>query len=28
VCRQELAEPVLDALWGERWRRRRDAGWH
>ena len=27
VCRQELAEPVLDALWGERWRRRRDAGW-
>lgn len=27
VCRQELAEPVLDALWGDRWRARRDQGW-
>ncbi|MCU1399353.1 MAG: 3(2),5-bisphosphate nucleotidase CysQ [Acidimicrobiales bacterium] len=27
LCRHEFAEPVLDALWGERWRRRRDAGW-
>jgi len=27
VCREEFAEPVLDALWGDRWRRRRDADW-
>lgn len=26
-CRPELAEPVLDALWGDRWRARRDNGW-
>ena len=27
VCRPELAEPVLDALWGDRWREFRDNGW-
>jgi 3'(2'), 5'-bisphosphate nucleotidase len=27
VCRPELAEPVLDALWGDRWRAHRDNGW-
>ena len=27
VCRHEFTEPILDALWGDRWRRRRDAGW-
>jgi len=27
VCRPELAEPVLDALWGSTWRERRDNGW-
>ena len=27
VCRPELAEPVLDALWGDRWRELRDNGW-
>ncbi|CAB4805106.1 unannotated protein [freshwater metagenome] len=27
VCRPELAEPVLDALWGDRWRVHRDNGW-
>ena len=26
VCRPELAEPVLDALWGDRWRQSRDGG--
>jgi len=28
VCRPEFAEPVLDALWGDRWRARRDNGWN
>ena len=27
VCRPEFAEPVLDALWGDKWRSRRDNGW-
>ncbi|HEY4331400.1 MAG TPA: inositol monophosphatase family protein [Ilumatobacteraceae bacterium] len=27
MCRPELAEPILDALWGDRWRARRDRGW-
>ncbi len=27
VCRPEFAEPILDALWGDRWRARRDNGW-
>ena len=27
VCRPEFAEPVLDALWGDTWRARRDNGW-
>ncbi len=27
VCRPEFAEPLLDALWGDSWRARRDNGW-
>ncbi len=26
-CRPELAEPVLDSIWGDGWRTRRDKGW-
>ncbi len=27
LCRPEFAEPILDALWGDKWRARRDRNW-